>query len=365
MNNGIIKYSIHLIWIFLFACGAPKGIKPETKDIKELVFASGTINWDDAYNLTAQTDGILADVRFDVGDTVSTGDILATIDNQMNVVNTQSAKQLLSISAKNVSADGPALKQLEQNILAAENKYNEDKIQYERHASLIKINAVSQVAYENSKLAAENSLLQLNALKDQYQLLLLQAQQQYINSNNQFKNSEIILGYNKLMVPQGGSVIKQLKFKGDYVRKGDIIAIIANPNNVEAVLNVDENSIGKIKPGQTVFIKLNTSKEKNINGIISEIIPAFDEKTQSFICKVKFTEPVEMNLYGTQLEANVLVGEKKNALLIPRTYMGYGNKVRVKGKDKPVIVKPGIISTEFVEILEGISANDVILPIKP
>ena len=97
---------------------------------------------------------------------------------------------------------------------------------------------------------------------------------------------------------------------------------------------------------------------------ISEIISAFDEKTQSFICKVIFDKTIDNSLYGTQLEANILVGEKKNALLIPRNYVGFGNKVNVKGKDEYVIIKTGIVSTEFVEVLSGINENDVILPLK-
>jgi multidrug efflux pump subunit AcrA (membrane-fusion protein) len=47
-----------------------------------------------------------------------------------------------------------------------------------------------------------------------------------------------------------GTVIKKLKSKGDYVRKGDIIATIADDQKVEAVLNVDENNIGKSKSGR-------------------------------------------------------------------------------------------------------------------
>jgi hypothetical protein len=37
----------------------------------------------------------------------------------------------------------------------------------------------------------------------------------------------------------------------------------------------------------------------------------------------------------------------------------------IKGKDEAVIVKTGIISTEYVEVLEGISKEDVLLPLKP
>jgi hypothetical protein len=64
------------------------------------------------------------------------------------------------------------------------------------------------------------------------------------------------------------------------------------------------------------------------------------------------------------LEANILVGEKKNALLIPKSYVGFGNKINVKGKDEYVIVKTGIVSVEYVEILSGIDKDDVILPLK-
>ena len=133
---------------------------------------------------------------------------------------------------------------------------------------------------------------------------------------------------------------------------------------MEAVLNVDENSIGKVKLGQTVFVQLNTNKNATFNGKITEILAAFDEKTQSFICKVTFDKPFDNSLFGTQLEANILVGEKKNALLVPRNYVGFGNKVNVKGKEEYVIIKPGIISTEYVEVLDGIEKNDVILPLK-
>ena len=59
-----------------------------------------------------------------------------------------------------------------------------------------------------------------------------------------------------------------------------------------------------------------------------------------------------------------MVGEKKNALLVPRNYVGFGNKVNVKGKDEYVIIKPGIISTEYVEVIEGVDKNDVLLPLK-
>ncbi len=362
MKNKIL---ILLILTVIVSCGTKEEGKPVVQDIKELVFASGELEWDNSYNLTAQTDGILMNATFDVGNKVTENQIIASIDNKTNENNTASAKDLVVISKENLTDNAPALQQLQQNIKFAESKYQQDKTQAERYKRLYNSQSIAKVEYENMQLSAENSLSQWNALKKQYQQILQQSKQNYINTENQLKNNQVVLGYNKLVVPQKGTIIKKLKFSGDYVKKGDVIAVIADENKVEGVLNVDENSIGKVKIGQTVFVQLNTNKNEVYNAKISEILAAFDEQTQSFICKVIFDKPLNTSLYGTQLEANILVGEKKNALLIPRNFLGFGNKVMVKGKDEAVIVKTGIVSTEFVEVLEGITKEDVLLPLKP
>jgi len=359
------KVFIISIALFVASCSNNKEVKPLVQDIKELVFASGQLEWDDSYNLTALTDGVLKNADFDIGNLVEKGDSLATIDNQTNAINTQTSQQQLAISNENLNSNSPALQQLQQNILFAESKYQQDKTQEERYKRLYESQSVSKVEYENAQLNAKNSLANFTALKKQADVILQQAKQQQITTSGQLKNNEVVLNYNKIIVTEGGTIIKKFKTTGDYVRKGDVIATIANEKEIQAVLNVDENSIAQVKLGQTVFIKLNTNKNTVYNGKVSEILSAYDQQTQSFICKVDFDQVLNGSLYGTQLEANILTNEKKNALLIPRQYLGFGNKVNVKGKDETIIIKTGIISTEYIEVLEGINQDDILLPLKP
>ena len=358
------KIFIILTAAFFFSCNKDKEITPINQDIKELVFASGQLEWDDSYNLTAQTDGVLQNANFEIGNKVTKGKTLAIIDNKTNQINSQTAQEQLVISNENITDNSPQIQQLKQNIQFAENKYNQDKLQVERYKKLYETQSIAKIELENIQLNASNSLSNLNALKKQILQIKQQAKQQQINAKGQVLNNQVIKNYNLVVVTENGTIIKKLKNNGDYVRKGEIIATIANAQKVEAVLNVDENSIGKVKLGQTVFVQLNTNKNATFNGKITEILAAFDEKTQSFICKVTFDKLFDNSLFGTQLEANILVGEKKNALLVPRNYVGFGNKVNVKGKEEYVIIKPGIISTEYVEVLDGIEKNDVILPLK-
>lgn len=359
------KFATLTLVLLFVSCGKNEEVRPIRQDIQELVFASGQLEWDDSYNVIAQTDGVLGKVVFEVGQPVTKGMIIASIDNKVNEVNAESAQEQLVISNQNVTANAPALLQLEQNIQFAQSKYLQDKKQAERYERLQQNNIGSKVEYENAQLAAKNSLANLKALQKQYDVLKQQAQQQLIASRAQLKSNKVLQGYNSVVVAESGTVVKKFKNQGDYVKKGDVIATIGNQQKVEAVLNVDENSIGKVKLGQTVYVKLNTEKSKVYNGKVTEILSAFDVQSQSFICKVTFNEPLAQSLFGTQLEANILVAEKKNALLIPRNYMGFGNKVNVKGKDENVILKIGIISTDYVEVLDGLSETDVLLPLKP
>lgn len=359
-KNFIISLSL-----FLAACSDSKEVKPIVQDIQELVFASGQLEWDDAYNLTALTDGVLKDVDFKIGQRVNKGNCIATIDNESNNVNTETSQDLLKISNDNLSFNSPALQQLQQNLLFAESKYQQDKLQEERYKRLSESQSVSQLECENAQLNTKSSFSNYMALKKQMDLILQQAKQQQITTTGQLRNNKVILNYNKILVTEDGTIIKKLKTTGDYVRKGDVIATIANENKIQAVLNVDENSIAQIKLNQKVYIKLNTDKNTVLEGKITEILSAFDQQTQSFICKANFNKPLAESLYGTQLEANILIAEKKNALLVPRQYVGYGNKINIKGKDKNIPIKTGIISTDFIEVLEGVSETDILLPYKP
>lgn len=359
------KISIGLITLFFGACSKNPEIKPKYQDIQELVFASGQIEWDDNYNLTAQTEGVLTQVDFEAGDTVQKGKILAVIDNKSNQVNQETAREQLRIANLNVQANAPALLALEQNILAAENKYLQDQKQADRYERLQKNNIGTRVEYENAQLAAKNAWANWQSLKKQYQQLLQQARQQQIASQGQYKNNQIQESYNQVRVLEDGVVVKKMKNNGDYVRKGDVVAVVGNARKILAVLNVDENSIAKIKLGQKVYVQLNTQKGRVYPAAIAEILAAFDANSQSFICKARFNEAVPQAIYGTQLEANVLIGEKKHALLIPRTYLDYGNRVHLKGQDQPVVIKTGIVSTQYVEVLSGLDENSVLLPLKP
>lgn len=348
--------------LILSSCrGKVSETRPSFKDLTDLVFAPGVLEADDQYSITAQTDGYLVKMNFKEGTMVEKGQLLAVIDNDQNIINVQSASRLHVISRENTLSSAPALQKIKANLQSAGAKLNLDQQQTERYRRLYESNSVSKTEYENARLTLANSQATFAALQLQYQEQEVLALKDEIAQRQARDVNQVISQQNQLKALHAGKIFIKHKHLGDYVRKGDVIATIGNPASIYARLNVDETSMSRLKIGQSILVKLNTNKGKIYNAVLQQILPAFEETSRSFLVKAYFKEKPELDIIGTQLEANIVTGTKKNAMVIPALFLGYGNKVTLKEGEKSVLVQPGIMSTDWVEILSGLKKNEIII----
>ena len=361
MNNKLIQIvTVLAITMAMVSCGKKTiTTQPVRKDITELVFATGVLKADNEYSLTAQAEGYITAIYFEEGDEFKAGKTMAVIDNKQTVVNATQSDKLLKIAMTNATASSPLFQQVKANVAAAREKIKQDEQQVERYRKLYESNSIAKVEYENMQLNLSNSTAALKVLEEQYNNLQIQANQQLEIQKQQTGVNNSIVVYNRVVTVVGGKVYKKRKELGDYVRKGDVIADIGNPAKIYAYLSIDESNISKIKINQPVIIRFNTHKDTSYDGVVTEIYPAFDEQTQSFYCRAEFTKEPGFKISGTQLQGNIIIGNKKNILVIPRNFLKYGNKVRIKGKGD-IIVETGFISNDWVEILKGLDEKTII-----
>jgi multidrug efflux pump subunit AcrA (membrane-fusion protein) len=346
----------------LVSCGKPtQETKPIRKDVTETIFASGMLEANGTYSLTSQNDGYLVQVNFEEGDIVKEGQVLAVVDNKQNVFNNKSANALYEISRSNLSPNAPSIVQAKNSSLVAKQKMELDSVQAERYKKLFESNSVSRTEKDNMQLQYQTSKTNFANSLESYNLVKQQAEQQVIINEAQKDVNRNLSGNNEITAVFNGKVYKKFKEKGDFVRKGDLIATIGDPNFIYAKVSIDESSISKVKLGQVAIISINTMKGKTYKGKVAEIFPAFDEATQSFSGKLFFTDSLDFKVINTQLQSNIIIGETKNALLIPRNYLKYGDYVEVKGKKQPVKVTTRLVGSQWVLIEEGITENDVII----
>ena len=348
--------------LFFTACGKKvEETKPFRKDVTETVFASGVLEAKNTYTLKAQIDGYLSAVNFEEGDIVSEGKIVAIVDNKESSFNNESAKELYDIAQSNTQSTAPALLQAQNNINLNKQKMEQDFVQFQRYKKLWENNTVAKIDFENSELQYKTAKTNYESALEYYKQLQQQATQQVISNKVTKDINNIVLNKTQIKALKSGKVFKKYKQVGDYVTRGEAIALIGEPTNIYAKVNIDEGNIGKVKVGQEALVQLNTNKDKTYKGKVAEIYPSFDESTQSFICKISFNEPLDFTIVNTQLQSNIIVGINKNALLIPRNYVDFGGNVQVKDQKEKVKITTQFASSDWVQVLSGIDENTVLV----
>ena len=348
--------------LLLASCGKKtEETKPIRRDVIETVFASGILEAKNTYTLKAQTDGYLSAVNFEEGNFVSAGKILAIVDNKESGLNQESARELYDIAQNNAQNNAPALLQAQNAINLNKQKMEQDYVQYQRYKKLWDSNSIAKVDFENAELQHKTSKSNYESSQENYKQLKVQANQQVISNKVVRDVNSITLNKNQIKAVKSGKIFKKYKQIGDYVTRGEAIALIGEPTNIYAKVNVDESNIGKIKVGQEALIQLNTNKDKTYKAAVAEIYPAFDDATQSFICKLTFNEPLDFTIVNTQLQSNITVAVTKNALLIPRNFVDFGGNVQIKDQKEKVKITTKFASSDWVQVLSGINDNTVLI----
>jgi len=360
MNINKITSLWLLATVVLASCNRTQETTPQRKDIVDVVFASGSIIMEKNYLITAQAEGILSESYVTEGDSVDTNELLFRIRNEPQEALVASAAAGYSYAESNTKSSSLVLQKLKQQYIQLSNQLSNDSVQYMRYKTLYATKAVSKAEFDKAELTYINRKAELKSLeisisdtKKMLDLESLNAKATYISQQN--NNEQYIL---KAKYP--GLVLSSPKIPGELVKRGETIAQIGSGKYLAKLL-ISENDINKIGVNQQVQIELNTSKKKAYSAAITKVYPAFDATEQSFVAEAEFTGDIPGLRIGTQLQANIIIGESKNALVIPAEYLMPDNKVMLAKNHEETAITTGITTPEWIEVKAGLTENDKII----
>ncbi len=361
MTNTIPAWLAIAMAIIFSGCKQNKSTMPLRQNIVEAVFASGIIITEHQYIVTSQADGYLSKSIFNEGDSVKKGQILFRIANEAQPAQLESAEANYRYALSNVRPNSPVLEQLMAQRNQVENKLTTDSLNYIRYKKLVNSGAVSKVDYEKVKVSYENSRQDLVSINNQISETLNKLQLDVSNNKANLAVQQNASSYYEVKAYVDGVIFQIQKKQGELVKRGEHVAEIGSGKFIAKLFIVEED-INKLKPGQEVYIELNTEKQKSYKATLSKIYPYFDSKEQSFIAEAVFDEYIGHLRSGTQLQANIKTNEKTQAMIIPAAYLLPGDFILDKN-NKQVKVTVGIRNAEWVEILSGANdSTDILLP---
>ncbi|MDX1907804.1 MAG: HlyD family efflux transporter periplasmic adaptor subunit [Bacteroidia bacterium] len=344
----------------LAACQpAATTLRPERITLTEAVYASGMLLPETEYKVYANTDGILVQAFIDENDTIISGQPLFRIESNARKVQ----ESLLSDIYQTTQARSvPLLKDLDNKLASLSGKLTTDSLQYARMDVLVKTGAVSQADWERARLQYETTQRERQSLLAQRQNLVLQTRIEASQAENQYRNLQAQNQDGLVRSLLNGVVFEVYKKAGERVGVNEALALAGTGSGWIARLTLDERDYTRVQAGQQALIKLDAYPDRAFRAQIREVLPKLNRSEQSFYAEAVFLEPLPSGLYGLNLEANILIREKTEALTLPRHALS-GDSVQVERDGKPVWVRvrTGIGNIDRVEVLEGITEQDVIV----
>ena len=172
-----------------------------------------------------------------------------------------------------------------------------------------------------------------------------------------------------VVAPMAGQVIVRSVDPGKTVTTSDSLFVLSDRLLVKAY--VDETDIGRVKVGQKALIGLDAYPEIKVNGVVGHIYYESHLQNNVNIYNVDVLPESIPDVFRSGMSANIeiIVEEKNNALLLPAAAVQSRNGKTVvlqhrrskPGEVRFKSVKTGLQDEAHIEILEGLTDNDVVL----
>ncbi|MCX7793477.1 MAG: efflux RND transporter periplasmic adaptor subunit [Thermodesulfovibrionales bacterium] len=317
-----------------------KEVKPQ--EIDEIYDVSGTVRPRTSTTISSRIMGEVTGVYAIEGERVRQGQLLLTIDDRDYSERLAQAEE----------AYQEALKALES---ARQNKRLAD-ITYERYKKLYDEKALTQQELDQIETQKEIATLELQRIEAMVR-----------RAKAGLEEARLIYGYTKVVSPINGIVTEKKVELGNMVMPGTPLFTLEDSENYRLEVYLDERFTGKVKKGMKVPVYIEARAEA-LEGRVSEIIPAVDPLTRSFLVKIDLSrKDLKSGLYG---RARFLTGKKTGILVPENAIVKRGQLTGVYVVDSSGVISYRIVRTgpsypekRMVEVLSGLNPGERIITV--
>ena len=258
--------------------------KATTKTIIELVSATGKIQPETELKLSSDVSGEITEMAVKEGDQVKKGDLLCRIKPDLYVSAIDRVNANVNTTKANLKTALAQLDQAKANLANSEATFNRNK-------KLLEQSAISQQEFDGFKAQYESAKanVQAGVNAGQYNIQSSEATLKEANTN---------LEKTYIYAPVDGTVSKLSVEKGERVvgvsgMAGTEILRLANLNEMEVSVEVNENDIIKVHKNDTALIEVDAYMDKKFKGIVTEIANSSNstgisvDQVTNFVVKIR------------------------------------------------------------------------------
>ena len=171
--------------------------------------------------------------------------------------------------------------------------------------------------------------------------------------------------YMALTAPADGLIIRRDGERGQFIPAGQAVFFLSCCAPLRVTAEVDEEDIARVHVGQKVVLHADALPGEVLDGKVAEVTPKGDPIARSYRVRIALADPGRVKV-GMTVDANLIVAERPNALLVPATAVQRNAVWTVNnGRAHRQPVRIGVTGAGRTEILEGLSPDARIVDSPP
>lgn len=270
------------------------------RTIIETVSANGKVQPEVEVKISPDVSGEVTELYVKEGDEVKKGDLLAKINPDIYMSNLTRMVATLNTSKANMMNSQARLTQVEAQYINA-------KASFDRNEKLWKQQAISASEYDAAKAAFEVAKADVDAAKQ-----TVKASEYGVKSTAaSLKEASDNLSKTSIFAPVSGTISKLNVEKGERVVgtsqfAGTEIMRIANLNEMEVNVSVNENDIVRVHLGDTALIEVDAYLNRKFKGIVTEMANSANttgtsaDQVTNFEVKIRILRESYLDLVSTK-----------------------------------------------------------------
>jgi len=352
----------------------------ERGDLARVVVATGKIQPLSKIEVKSKASGIVKKLYVDYGDHVKQGDILAELDkvqleasvraSQANYQAAQAARDsaIAALERNKVDAEGPDVPYLKLSMERAQQMFKDGVMS----KSLVEDSEKNYQLALNKQVSAQRNLAVSRAEIAKAEAQVAQAKAALENAEEDLRNSTIVSPIDGLVLSRDvnvGDAVSSILVLGS---QATLIMTMGDISEVYVQGKVDEADIGKVYLNQPARIVVESFKDKKFTGKVTKISPMGKEKDNvtTFEVRVSISNPTLELKANMSANAEILLEEKKNVLMVPEASLIYDKdrsasvelpEPKAENGRKKVSVKLGISNGVKTEIISGLTEKQQVV----
>jgi HlyD family secretion protein len=305
----------------------------ERGDVAKSVVATGRVEPVSKVEIKSKANGIVKELKADVGQQVHVGQVLVELD-----------KDNLSARSREALA---ALAGAQANLAAAEAEFEKNKVEaegpdvpfarrnLERAEQLTREKLLATQGLDDARSALDQAVNRQLAAKTQLgvaQARVAQARAAVAAAQAAVERAQEELANATIRSPIEGIVLSRPVELGSPVSSilnlganGTLVMVLGDISQVYVKGNVDEADIGAVRLGQPARIKVETFRDKQFDGKVTQISPMGTDKDNviSFEVRVSIDNGGGELLANMTANAEIILEMHKNTLVVPEAAIVY------------------------------------------